>query len=243
MQNIEQTIISQYGNSPVLNQVLNNMNQYIDPSNDITAFYSTIWDIATAVGYGLDVWGKIVGVARQIQVPNTSYFGFKEGGLEPFGQAPFYPGPSTGTYTLSDTAFRLLILTKALANISDCSIPSFNQLLQNLFAGRGRCYAVDLGGMQMMFTFEFYLAYFEIAVISDSGEFPRPAGVRATLLQCVPEDTFGFSEASISGGVSYQPFGHGTLYSGNGGAQVTPIATAMLDANSTNFILNFSALG
>jgi hypothetical protein len=214
MQNVEQTIISQYGNSPVLNQLIQNMNAYLDPTADLDAFYDNIWDIETAVGYGLDVWGAIVGEGRQLLVPNTEYFGFSQASLQPFGQEPFYSGPTTGTYLLSDTAYRLLILVKALSNISDASVPSYNRLLQNLFAGRGRCYVVDLGNMQMQYTFEFYLQPFEQAILTQSGAFPRPCGVKAYALQTPLDATLGFSEASLPGGISYQTFGHGVFSPG-----------------------------
>ena len=211
MQNFEQTIISQYGNSPVLNQLIQNMNAYLDPTADIDDFFDSIWNIETAIGYGLDVWGKIVGVSRQLAIPQQSFFGFSQGDLQPFGQAPLYPGPSQGTYLLSDDAFRLLIMVKALANISSSSIPAYNQLLQNLFTDRGRCYVVDLGYMQMQYTFEFYLFPYEQAALTQSGAFPRPSGVKAFALQCALNGTLGFSEASLPGAASYQPFGQGSF--------------------------------
>ena len=211
MQNLEQTIISQYANSPVLMQLIQNMNEYLDPQANIQAFYDNIWNVQTAIGYGLDVWGKIVGVSRQLSIPQSDFFGFSQGDLEPFGQAPLYPGPVTGTYLLSDTAYRLLILVKALSNISNASVPSYNQLLQNLFAGRGRCYVVDLGNMQMQYTFEFYLFPYEQAILTQSGAFPRPSGVKAYSLQCPLDGTLGFKEASIPGSASYQPFGQGSF--------------------------------
>lgn len=214
MQNVEQTIISQYGNSPVLNQLIQNMNAYLDPAADIDAFYDNIWNIETAVGYGLDVWGTIVGVGRQLLIPNAEYFGFSQASLQPFGQAPFYSGPTAGSYLLSDAAYRLLILVKALSNISDASVPSYNRLLQNLFTGRGRCYVADLGNMQMQYSFEFYLQPFEQAILTQSGALPRPCGVKSFALQSPMISTFGFSEASQAGGVSYQPFGSGPFSQG-----------------------------
>ena len=75
---------------------------------------------------------------------------------------------------LQDAPFKVLILAKAMANITDCSIPSINQLLRNLFSGRGRCYVNDLGNMQMRYTFEFYLEPWEVAVVKQSGVLPRP---------------------------------------------------------------------
>jgi hypothetical protein len=212
MQNVEQTIISQYGTSPVLNQLIQNMNAYIDPSADIQSFYDSIWNISTASGYGLDVWGKIVGVGRLFEIPNTGpWLGFQDGSTDsqPFGQSPFYAGPSTGSYLLSDNAFRTLILVKAIANISNCSIQSYNTLLSNLFRGRGRCYASDLGNMQMLYTFEFVLEPFELAILQQSNALPRPAGVSASIVQVIPSNYFGFNGSGL------QPFGQGIFYTKN----------------------------
>jgi hypothetical protein len=210
MENVEQTIISQYANSPTLVQLIQNMNQYIDPQTDFDNFYNLIWNVDTAVGFGLDIWGRIVGVTRNIQITGAIVnFGFKEGlNYQPFGQAPFYTGkPATNTYILADNAFRTLILVKALANISNSTIPSLNQLLQNMFAGRGRCYVIDNGGMQIRFVFEFALLPYELSIMVNSGAIPRPAGVSAKILQVDVPKTFGFKEAGRS-----QPFGQGALF-------------------------------
>lgn len=214
MQNVEQTIISQYGTAPTLTQLIQNMNGYLDPSVDLDAFYSTVWDIETAVGFGLDVWGKIVGVARNYQIPSTpSYFGFDDGvnDYEPFGQGPLYAGQTqTQTYILPDDQYRTLILVKALANISNCTIPAYNQLLSNLFAGRGNCFVADLGNMQIQYVFEFFLSAFEVALLLQSNALPRPAGVKATAVQLLSTDLLGFKEAG-----SWQPFGYGTFPQGS----------------------------
>ncbi|OYV46703.1 MAG: hypothetical protein B7X10_04775, partial [Burkholderiales bacterium 21-58-4] len=177
MQNPQQTLISQYANSPTLTQLIENMNGYIDPSADLDAFYANVWDISTAVGFGLDIWGKIVGVNRTLQVPDSSgNFGFSEGGgFYPFGQEPFYAGPTSGSWILGDDAYRTLILVHALANISACTVPSYNQLLKNLFAGRGNCFVADLGGMKIQYVFEFYLKPFEVAILTQSNALPGPA--------------------------------------------------------------------
>ena len=215
MQNVEQTILSQYANSPTLVQLVKNMDGYIDPSADIDAFYNLIWNVDTAVGMGLDICGKIVGLenGRKLIIPTTEVnFGFVEAGAtsaEPFDQGVFYSGtPGTQTYVLQDAPFKVLILAKAMANITDCSIPSINQLLRNLFSGRGRCYVNDLGNMQMRYTFEFYLEPWEVAVVQQSGVLPRPTGVLASMAQVPIPNVFGFAEA----GASAAPFDQGSFY-------------------------------
>lgn len=210
------TVISQYANSPTLMQLIENFNQYIDPSADIDTFYSMVWDLDSAVGFGLDIWGKIVGLenGRLLKIPTGEIFvGFREAGTAsaaPLSQAAFYSGfQQTQNYYLEDGAFRTLILVKAMANISDGSIPSYNQLLQNLFAGRGRCYVNDLGNMQMRYTFEFFLEPYEVAILTQSGALPRPTGVLASIIQVPVPNVIGFREQ----GAGVAPLSQGTLFS------------------------------
>lgn len=208
------TVISQYGNSPTLAQLIDFYLQDVDPQTDFDAFYDYVWNVLTAQGFGLDIWGRIVNIGRLLNVPGTiTNLGFSEGpsGL-PFGQAPFYDGPPASTvYTLSDDAYRTLILVKALSNISNCTAPSLNQLLQVLFAGRGRAYVADTGQMQMRYVFEFTLLPFELAILTQSGAVARPAAVLAQVLSVDIPNTFGFAEAGI-----YQPFGQGVFFSSTG---------------------------
>lgn len=146
MKDFDKTVISQYSNSTVLAQLITNLNQYIDPSANLEQFYNLIWNVDTAEGYGLDVWGRIVGINRVIQVAAGSYFGFQEANDRTgFNQSPFmlFGSPTTVNYSLTDEAFRLLIFAKAASNITDCSIPAINQILRNLFPGRGNVYVTD----------------------------------------------------------------------------------------------------
>lgn len=186
MKDVLPTVISQYGNSETLLRLIENMNAYIDPAANIDDFYNQVWNVDTAQGWGLDVWGRIVGVTRNLQVPSGIYLGFEEAGPltgAPWGQAPWYSGePITDTYALSDDAFRMLILAKALANICSGSVPAINQILLNLFPGRGNCYVTDGQNMTMTYTFEFALTPVEAAIVGQSGVLPRPVGVAASVV-------------------------------------------------------------
>ncbi|MES2729916.1 MAG: DUF2612 domain-containing protein [Pseudomonadota bacterium] len=200
MQNVEQTIISQYANSPTLTNLVHLMDQYIDPTANIDAFYNLVFNVmsegATLSDYGLDIWGRIVGVSRNLSLPED---------IDNPGGYVF----SAGTYRLDNEFFRTLILVKALANITDCTASSINRLLSNLFTGRGRCYVLDKGDMTMEYVFEFYLQPFEYAIVTTSGAIPHPTGVQSTVLQVDVENTFGFNEA-----VNLQPFDQGAFYPG-----------------------------
>ncbi|MFK2876880.1 DUF2612 domain-containing protein [Rhodanobacter hydrolyticus] len=214
----QQTILAQYQNSPILTQLIDFFNQWIDPCDDADGIYEQIWNIQTCNDYGLMVWGKIVNISRNIQIPSDIlYFGFHEAYTDdstdpqPFGQAPFWTGkPATETYQLSTEAYRTLIMVKALANITNCTVPSLNNLLQVLFEGQGRCYVVDTGSMQIRFVFEFELTPVQLAILINSGAVPRPAGVLASVMQIAPSQTFGFNEAGL------QPFGQGTFFTSSG---------------------------
>lgn len=211
MQDFERTIISQYGSTSLtLRQLITNFNGYIDPAALFDEFYDRIWNIDTAEGVGLDVWGRIVGVGRTLTITTPpTYFGYEVGTLDfaPFNEAPFWSGsPVTQNFVLSDDAYRALILIKAATNIARTTSQVINRLLTQLFAGRGRAYVNSLGNMQMRFTFEFYLEPFELAVLTQGNVLPRPTGVGVTLLEVPQGSTFGFNEA-----VDASPFGEGTF--------------------------------
>lgn len=218
MENVEATIISQYANSATIVQLIQNMNAYIDPSTDFDNFYNYVWNVETAQGFGLDIWGRIVNISRTLQLPESpTYFGFEEAtpGSYTFNDQPFYSGGSaTQSFVLGDDAYRQLILVKALANISATTAPAINQLLQNLFAGYGRCYVIDDGKMRMRYVFEFLLNPYQFAIIATSGALPSPAGVTVSVMN-TPLPCFGFAEAGTASAAPFNqaPFiSQGAIY-------------------------------
>jgi hypothetical protein len=213
---LESTILAQYANSPVLLALVTNMNTCIDPTANLNNFYNQVRNVVTAQGYGLDVWGRIVGVQRTITLPSSMsamYLRESAAGspLGPGGSAPLWDGSLSGTnFRLSDDAFRSLILTKALSNISLCSAQTINQQLRNLFGPR--CYAVDMGGMRMQIVFENTLSLVNLYILTQSSALARPAGVQAWILTgWAPNTLLGFREA----GSTSQPLSYGPFFSGN----------------------------
>lgn len=84
------TVISQYANSPRLLQVIEGFAAAVDQTATMDGFYDQVFNLETAVGYGLDRAGRIVGVNRVLQVPIQQFFGFAEAGdALPFGDANF----------------------------------------------------------------------------------------------------------------------------------------------------------
>jgi hypothetical protein len=191
MRNLLDTVASQYANSPILMELLRDMEAYLDPTADLDSFFQNMWNVNTAVGYGLDVWGRIVGIDRIVTLTQSMlFFGFEEAAdipltaPQPFDQAPFFSGEYINSnYSLADSAFRKLIMTKALTNITNCSIPAINQILRNLFGSQGQAWCTETGSMRMTYTFGFTLAPVDYAIIATSGVMPRPAGVSSVIIQ------------------------------------------------------------
>lgn len=212
---VDRTVISQYANSPTLLQLIHNMDEYIDRGVDLATFYQYVWNVDTAVGFGLDIWGKIVGVSRLLQIPgNDPIVGFdnvdEPKDWQPMSQGRFSRGDTVGqAYLLPDDGYRVLILTKALANIVATTPASINQLLRNLFPNRGRAYVRDLGGMAMQFVFNFSLTPTEYAILTQSGVLPHPAGVFYSVVVVPIGKFFGFRNT----GTSVRPFNHGVFNS------------------------------
>lgn len=197
MQNLDQTVISQYANDPVTDALVAYFGQEINPDFLFSElFYNYVWnaldpenafiDPSSTVSYGLDVWGRIVGIGRVVAGSAGPYLGFSnpntgEASGTTFGFGVFYNGRATLTtnFTLTNLAYRLLIMAKAAANITSCSIPAINQLLLNLFPSRGNCYVRDNGNMTLTYVFTFPLQPFEKAIVQNSGVLPTPTGVEA----------------------------------------------------------------
>lgn len=217
MQNPHDTLLAQYANSPTITALVDYFNEWIDPSVDLDALYRDIWDIETANDHGLDIWGRIVGVGRHLELDDSpAYTGFAEAytentkhtGPQPFGSVGtlFNGAPVSKTHRLASDAYRSVILWKAMANISDATIPSINRLLQFMFGGRGRAYAHDTGDMTMRYVFEFFLTPVERAVLQQGNVVVKPAGVNIQIIELVKEVFFGFA------GTELQPFGSGVLF-------------------------------
>lgn len=204
---IEQTIMSQYANSPRLMSIITSLWEAIDPQQFTDDFYTLVMDIPNANSYGLDIWGRIVGIGRTVNSVNPSgqYFGFIDG-FYPFNEQPFSaPGSGTDTWELGNDAYRELILLKALSNIVYATAPNINALLRAMFSGP--CYCLLTGPMQMRYVFEFELSSYQHFLVYNSGILPRPSGVDLSIIiSADPSGIFGFYGSGL------QPFGQGVFY-------------------------------
>jgi hypothetical protein len=182
----QKTIISQFSDSPVLCQWIANLNTVLDPTFNLNNFFNQLWLIDSAVGYGLDMLGRRVGVSRVITITTGDFLGFT--GLtgasgDSFNAGIWFSGGTISeNFSLTDDSFRQLILAKAAANITNGSIPAINQILLTLFPGRGNAYVIDNQDMTMSYVFEFALQPFELAIVLNGNVLPTPACVSATII-------------------------------------------------------------
>lgn len=206
------TILTQYSASQKLLDIIDTFDQAVSLEDFNDEFISKVWDLTTCESFGLDMWGKIVGISRYIVAPiENDSFGFSEADDSqpdyptPFNDSPFYAGiQETTNVRLGDDAYRTLILCKAFTNISIATIPDVNKFLRMLFYQRGRAYCVNYRDMTIGLTFEFELAPYEESILTNYNVTPVPSGVLVSVRQVI-SPYFGFTSESY-------PFNDGTFY-------------------------------
>jgi hypothetical protein len=171
-------IQSQFSASKNLLQVAKVLQDSLSCEKEINLFYAKFFDILTSEGIGLDNWGKILGITRIIS----------DEGI---------------TLNLDDSLYRLLLLYKAMANISASKIDSLNQLLKTLCdSGIGnlpkRAYVLEIEPMVIRWIFEDYLSAEQLAVFKAAGILAKPAGVGFEWFFVNPNILFGFDGSGLN---------------------------------------------
>lgn len=186
-----ETVYRQYAGSPKLKALIGLFGQELDPAPTIQRFYDEVFNIQTAGAYGLNIWGKILNLSRVMSYqPTVQWFGFREADLstptqtdpQPFGSAPFVAADVTqgGSLVLADEDYRKALMMRAMANITDCTIPSLNRMLMYLFSDSGYAWVTTDGPMQMSYHFAFTPSSSELALIQNSNILPKPAGCQVS---------------------------------------------------------------
>lgn len=244
------TVQKQYSNSPTLLALLDDFDQWVDLQKFSDDFLFYVWDISTAVGFGLDIWGRILGQSRYLQVSQSpdNNFGFNINAApgtqwQPWGQAPFYGGQGGGTvaFPLADPYYRKLLLVKAAANIASTNCPSLNSLMRSMFGDRGKCYVgYDINNpMHIGYHFEFDPTPVEVSII-ESGLFPVPAGMTVHYIYGPPSSYgfFGFRGGNAGANAKFVTgWNQGPFYQPN-----APVDNLLNNIGGT-FVLDQSQLG
>lgn len=204
MQNIKETIMSQYANSPILLAIISGMNDVIDPQYFIDDFYEYVFRLSSAKGFGLDLWAEKVGVSRNVPMadPNAKTFGYEttptqEPNFTPFNVAPFSDGGAFSSYQLSDNDLRKLIIVKAARNIIYATALNINKFLLMVFDGRRAYYNITVH-MTAEYVFEFNLTDFDKLIVYTLDMLPKPCGVGISYKQVDVNNVLGFNGSQLS---------------------------------------------
>lgn len=202
-----ESIQSQYAASPHMLALLISKAALADPGKDLMLWYMNIFNPKTAQGVGLDIWGRIVGVPRTIDLQDKRWLGFQQALLFPFNQAPIWRGRDAyNTSDLDDEGFRELIFWKAAANIASAEAPALNELLQRLFPGQTAC-VIEVGVMHIRVVSRFSMTDAQEAIFRKYGLLAKGAGVGVSWLS-VPGDVLGFSGSGLA------PFNQAPFWAG-----------------------------
>ncbi|MDL2315523.1 DUF2612 domain-containing protein [Desulfovibrio sp. OttesenSCG-928-A18] len=203
-------IQSQYAASARILALAAACQEEVCPEADVGLFFRTMFDIYTAEGVGLDNWGMILQMGRVIPGPYLGpCFGFDGSELHPFSRYPFAPDTASEdgavALRLDDEAYRLLLLYKAMANISASTAQAQNDLLAALVGTGiadlpGAAYVLEVDTMVIRWVFEDSLDAIQLAVFRVAGALARGAGVGWELYALNPGAVFGFD------GGNWQPF-------------------------------------
>ena len=201
----DETILSQYSASPHILQLTHDFALRIDPAPDIDVFFKNVFDIDTAVGWGLDNWGRILALPREVIVGADEWFGYYGSQLQPWNQAPFFnPDQTVDSYKMSDEMYRKALYYKAAANISTSSAYDLNRNLTKIFPDSFH-HVVDNCDMSIRAVFNDFLRATDLAILSTYGQYNRGAGVEWTFWSIDPLTTFGFDGSDL------QPFDEGVF--------------------------------
>lgn len=207
---ISPTIQSQYACSPKIMALAQGFADLIDPEADLQLFYDKVFNIDTAQGVGLDIWGRIIGLPRTAEMVTkhgVKYFGFGSKAAPNatgFDNDPFYHGAEQVKFELSDEAYRLFLKTKAMANISTGSLADLNRMLQELLPGR-EVAITRTGPMRLKLVCSGELTDYERNMLLQGDLPPIPSGVTLEV-ELNDAKYFGFNSDSNA------PFGQGPLY-------------------------------
>lgn len=186
-------ILRQYANSPKMLALIEALETALNGREDLSNFYTKVFRLSSAEGFGLDVWGNI------LQVPRAYVLTDREG--NPLSQA-----------NLDDDTYRLLLMLKCAKNITNASVQDIEMALNTIFS-KSKILVSDLGAlddprpMTIRISFLNLLSDIEYALITQSGVLPKPVGVQLETFEIQSYNIFGFNGSGLHG------FNQGTFYS------------------------------
>ena len=194
-------MIGQYANSPVLVSLDNGLKELFNDSPFVVNWYNAVFNMNTATGYGLDIWGKILNRNREFIYNGTEYY---LQGEQTIGGVHFSEEEMENLY-------RLVLQITAMRYIGNASIYSINNILQTIFKDYGLAYCIEYGTMKIRYVFQFYMNEVLRAIIETLNM--HPAGVLTSFEYLPLREFLGFYNVDESQtDQPYAPFDNKPFY-------------------------------
>ena len=199
-------MLSQYANSPSYVKLYNGLMELFSNAKLISDWYNVVYNLKTATGFGLDIWGEILNQGRQLSyTENGTTVNIYLGGEQTIDGVVY-------SATYMEELYRTVLFMKTLSNITNCTINSLNSLLQYYFKNRGGVYVLEYGVMEIRYVFEFYVSSIEKSIFTSS-IMPKPTGVGASFEYLPLGEFFGFYVSGYTAeNQPYTPFDNKPFY-------------------------------
>ena len=179
-------MISQYANSPKFVALVDGLRAMFNNAKLISDWYNIVYNIKTAKGFGLDIWGKILNQGRSFVYVDP------DSGTETeyYLQGELTVDGATFSANEVEEIYRKVLFMKTISLITNATDKSLNELIQYYFNGR-RCYVIQYDTMKLRYVFEVPVSNLEKSIFT-SGLLPKPTGVGATFVYLPKNSYFGF---------------------------------------------------
>lgn len=186
------TVQSQYSASPRILALAGMYWDMLNPGSEIQTMLDDMLNPSTAKGYGLDVWGRIVGIKRATVPVSGEYLAFDPNPMsnpdgDSWNNAPFNPLTPQGLAT--DSVFRVYVMVKAMMNIGNGSLADINKYFSLMFPDSG--IQVIHAGTMIIRVLDYDAVLTDAAIMALRSIDWVPAGVGWQVWQGEP-DCFGF---------------------------------------------------
>lgn len=198
-------MIAQYANSPKFVKLVTGLREQFNNSKTIEDWFNVVYNIKTATGFGLDIWGSILNQGRTITYDN--------GGVE---ETVTLRGAQTvdGVYYSEvqiEEYYRTVLFLKTMSYITNATINNLNNMLRFYFESN-KVYVYEHSTMGIRYVFEIYLTKLERAIFTSS-IMPKPTGVNITTDVLPLGSFFGFNVSGLTSiQQPYTPFDNKPFY-------------------------------
>lgn len=205
-------MLAQYANSPTIVKLVNGINQQLDNAQTIEDWFRLVFNLKTAQGYGLDIWGKILNQSRRFK-----YIDENEQEQDIYLQGAQTIGGVSYTAEQIDEKYRMILFFKSFSYVGNYTLESLNELLNFFFQNqlndeKKTVKVIDYGTMAIEVFFNFFIEKLDKAIIT-SDLFPHPTGVKVNYRFVPNGEWFGFyADGKTATEQPFAPFDHKPFY-------------------------------